>query len=173
MSQSLPLAEAYHQLGCVYIETGEYSKAEQLFRDCVEIRVRLLGEDHLDIADSVLMLGRVCAKINSPHEAMMYFEQAQLIRKTKLGEKHLEYAEVMREIGAVHEMNGDFKESLKNLNSYLQIRREAVGDDVIVGDVLHNIGSIEFTMQKHNAALKSLATALALFKVLLGDDNLR
>jgi hypothetical protein len=79
----------------------------------------------------------------------------------------------MKEISTVHEMNGDHKESLKNLNMYLQIRREAVGDDTVVGDVLHNIGSIEFTMQKHNAALKSLATALALFKVIIGDDNLR
>jgi tetratricopeptide (TPR) repeat protein len=169
--QSLSVAEINHELGAVYFARGDFARAEELFRDSVEVKVKTLGEDSLEVASTVLFLGRVCLNMNSPDEAMMYFEQARLTKQLHLGDKHLECFEINRDIADTHQAKGEFEESLACYNSYLRARRSASGDDEIVADPLYSIGHIEQKLARLDEALKSFASALALYRVLLGDDH--
>jgi len=169
--QSLLVAEINHELGVVHFARGDFTKAEELFRESVEVKVNLLGEDSLEAASTVLLLGRVCLKMNSPDEATMYFEQARLIKQLHLGDTHIECLEISRDIGHAHEVKGEFEESLSCYNSYLRTRRSAADDDEVVGDLLYSIGDLEHKLKRQDDALKSFASALVLYRALLGNDH--
>jgi tetratricopeptide (TPR) repeat protein len=170
-SNSIAIAKINHGLGQVFYAMGDYRRAEEFFRDCVEAMVAELGEDHLEVANAVLSLGMTCTKLNSPDEANMYFEQARLTKQQHLGDGNLEVAEIGLEIGRANVVKKEYEEALQCFQSYLRIRRVAVGDDVLVCNVLHEIGCAEHSLGRHDAALKSLASALALYRVLLGDED--
>ena len=171
--ENLDFAKVNHGLGEVYFARGDYRRAEEFFRDSVEVMVSLLGEDHLDVANAVLTLGRTCNKLNSPDEATMYFEQARLTKQHHLGDTHFEVIEIDLEIGRAHAVKKEYEEALQFFQSYLRARRAAVGDDVLVCDILHEIGTAEYDLGRCDAALKSLASALALYRVLLGDEQIQ
>ena len=170
-NHSLVVAEINHELGAVHFARGDFSRAEELFRESVEVKVKALGEDSLEVASTVHFLGRVCLKMNSPDEANMYFEQARLTKQLRLGETHLECFEITRDIGLAHEAKGELEESLTCYNSYLRARRSSTGDDEVVSDLLYSIGHVEHLLKRQDDSLKSFASALALYRVLLGDDH--
>ena len=170
-NHSLVVAEINHELGAVHFARGDFSRAEELFRESVEVKVKALGEDSLEVASTVHFLGRVCLKMNSPDEANMYFEQARLTKQLRLGETHLECFEITYDIGQAHEAKGELEESLTCYNSYLRARRSSAGDDEVVSDILYCIGHVEYLLKRSDDSLKSFASALALYRVLLGDDH--
>jgi tetratricopeptide (TPR) repeat protein len=171
--EDIEAAKVNHGLGEVYFALGDYRRAEEYFRDSVEVLVSHLGENHTDVANSVLALGRTCIKLNSPDEATMYFEQAKLTKQHHLGDAHIEVQEISLEIGHVHAMKKEFDEALQYYQAYLRARRAAVGDDVLVCDILLEIGTVESELKRYDEALKSLASALALYRVLLGDEQIQ
>ncbi|MHC5672516.1 tetratricopeptide repeat protein [Nostoc sp.] len=49
-SVRLLIATIYHHLAALYSKQGRYSQAEPLSKKALELRQRLLGEEHLDVA---------------------------------------------------------------------------------------------------------------------------
>jgi len=169
----LATAKVNNGLGEVYFAKKDYGKAEEYFRDSVEVLVSHLGEDHLQVANAVLSLGRTCTKLNSPDEAIMYFEQARLTKQMRLGDDHLEVSEISLEIGRAHVAKKEFDEALLCFQSHLRARRAVVEDDELACDIIVEIGNVEYELKRLDTALKSLASALTLYRVILGDEHLK
>lgn len=171
--ENLDSARVNNGIGEVYYAKGDYGKAEEYFRDGVEVLVSNLGEDHLTVANAVLSLGRTCTKLSSPDEAIMYFEQARLTKQMRLGDDHLEVSDINLEMGRAYAVKKDYEEALQCFQSYLRARRALLEDDEVACDTMLEIGLVQQDLKREDAALQSFASALTLYRVILGDEHVK
>jgi tetratricopeptide (TPR) repeat protein len=67
---------------------GDYSRAEPLFRQALEITKKVLGEEHPHFATSLNNLGSLYDSMGDYSRAEPLYRQALEIKKKVLGEEH-------------------------------------------------------------------------------------
>ncbi|MEG3440445.1 tetratricopeptide repeat protein, partial [Pannus brasiliensis CCIBt3594] len=77
-----------NNLAYLYRETGRYGEAEPLYRQALEMRKRLLGEEHPDVATSLNNLAYLYRETGRYGEAEPLYRQALEMGKRLLGEEH-------------------------------------------------------------------------------------
>ena len=53
------MAASYNNIGMVYDSQGKYEEALEVYQKALEIRTRVFGSDHPDVANSYLGIGNV------------------------------------------------------------------------------------------------------------------
>jgi len=53
------VAASYNNIGMVYDSQGKYEEALEVYQKALEIRTRVFGSDHPDVANSCLGIGNV------------------------------------------------------------------------------------------------------------------
>ncbi len=103
----------------VYADLGEYERAEGMGRRALEIKRRLLGTNHLEVAEALHDLARAETGRGKYPEAEALAREALAIRSELLGNSHVETAHSLDELGTVllkrdkwREAENAFKESL-------------------------------------------------------------
>ncbi|MDF5726005.1 MAG: tetratricopeptide repeat protein [Rhizonema sp. PD37] len=82
------LASSLNNLAYLYNSHGKYSEAEPLLVEALELRKRLLGEDHPDVATSLNNLASLYKSQGLYSEAEPLYLQALEIRERGLGANH-------------------------------------------------------------------------------------
>jgi tetratricopeptide (TPR) repeat protein len=97
------LAVSLNNLAAVYHTQGKYSMAEPHYLRALEIRKRILGDEHKDIASNLYNLAVLYSAKKDYDKAEGYYLQALAIREKALGDKHPDlqpilksFAELMR-----------------------------------------------------------------------------
>ena len=67
---------------------GNYSSAEELFREAAALQEQTLGPDHPDLANTLNNLGVVCEMADNPIDAEHYFRRAYTIATATLAPDH-------------------------------------------------------------------------------------
>uniref|UniRef100_UPI000A752B74 tetratricopeptide repeat protein n=1 Tax=Geitlerinema sp. PCC 9228 TaxID=111611 RepID=UPI000A752B74 len=75
-------------LAGLYQSQGRYEEAEPLYRQALEMRKRLLGEQHPDVATSLNNLAELYRSQGRYDEAEPLYRQALEMFKRLLGEQH-------------------------------------------------------------------------------------
>ena len=75
-------------LGIVYRNLGQYSKAKENYEKALIIKKEIYGEKHGDVAASYNDLGIVYSDLGQYSEGKEYFEKAFIIRKEIYGDQH-------------------------------------------------------------------------------------
>src|SRR5713226_2718129 len=84
-------AELYQGVESLY-EQGRYHEALPQAKHSVAIRQKILGQNHLDLADSLSYLAQLYRVLGDYTKALPLFEQAREVARNLLGENHPEYA---------------------------------------------------------------------------------
>ena len=82
------MAKSINNLAVLYNNQGKYSKAEILYKQALELRKNLLGEDHPDIAESLNNLAYLYHTQGRYLEGETLYLQALELFKNLLGEDH-------------------------------------------------------------------------------------
>jgi tetratricopeptide (TPR) repeat protein len=119
-------AEYNHQLGSVYYNMGEYSKALSSYERSLEIRKIALPPNHPDFATSYNNIGSVYANMGEYSKALSSYERSLEIRKIALPPNHPDLATSYNNIGSVYANMGEYSKALSYYEKAQQILQQSL-----------------------------------------------
>jgi len=145
-------AELRYTLGDIYWDLGDLAEAEPMHRKALQIRERVLGREHADVARSMHRLGRVLWRRGQLAEAESIAEEGVAIQRRMLGNQSLELAMSLNDLSAVLTSRNKLDEAEVILREALAIQRRPGGpDNLELAETLDNLRYV-FTMQVRNGA---------------------
>lgn len=128
--ETLPVAEIYTDIGSVYLETGDLSKARNFLGESLNI-MRSKVPHAILTAETLHLLGKVMKNMNYNDEALAYFQDALEIRRRPVDIDDIGVADVLSEIGSIYEHSKNYEQSLELHKKALRIREDILGESVI------------------------------------------
>ncbi|MEM7351391.1 MAG: serine/threonine-protein kinase [Acidobacteriota bacterium] len=140
--QPLTRAAVLSSVGRVYRNLGHYDQAQSHLKEAVAIRREMLGNDHLDVADSLIELADLL-ELRHDHDAVSLFEQALRIQESTLGKSHPAIARTLNKLGTVHGNLGELDQARSSLTRAIEISEETF--DHHHPDLAASLGSLAWT----------------------------
>ncbi|CAF1568561.1 unnamed protein product, partial [Rotaria sordida] len=149
-------AEYSHQLGQVYNDMGEYSKALSSYEISLEILKIALPPNHPDLASSYNGIGIVYSHMGEYSKALSSYVRSLEIRKIALPPNHPDFAQSYGNIGIVYKNMGEYSKALSSYEISLEILKIALPPNHpgLAGSY-NNIGSVYKNMGEYSKALSS------------------
>jgi len=152
--------------------TGKFEEAVKRLNECLEIREKIWGENHEDVAIVHLRFGYTYFNQGKYDEAHKAFEKCISINTACKNENTLNVAKSYNNIGVILETQRKYEEALKNFKKALQIYLNLYGEDYpYVADQYNNIGNIFFGQEKFSEANDYYYKALKIKKKYHGENS--
>ncbi|MBI4509406.1 MAG: serine/threonine protein kinase [Deltaproteobacteria bacterium] len=165
-------AELLHNKSLVSYSHGKYDEARKLREEALNLRLKELPADHLDIATSYNHLAMVLTEEGKYKEAEGYHRQALEIRAKALGPEHPLVADSRNNLGAVLYHAGRYEEAKVHYERALTIRERALGPEHRdVATTLNNLGGLYQDLGKTKEARLAYERALATWEKALGPTH--
>jgi len=134
--------------GAVLRSAGRYREALELADRVLEIRERVLGPDHPDVARAHIGRAAALTELGRDEEAMDHQRRALAILERVFGPDHFDVAQVLTDMAATEYMIGRFSDAVAHAERGLAIRTAVYGADdrrsasnhTILGAVLQDLG---------------------------------
>lgn len=142
---------------------AKYEKAITLNRTLLDLREKVLGEEHPDTATSINIMGAIHHIQGNFERALEYYLKALAMREKVLGEEHPDTAGSYNNIGNIYTNQGDYEQALEFFFKSLAIREKVLG--VAHPDTAqshNNIGNIYAYRGDYKRALEYHCKALAI-----------
>jgi CHAT domain-containing protein len=151
---------------------GNYTQAEQMYKQALAIRKKVLGEDHPDYAISLNNLAVLYESMGNYGEAWPLFKQSLTIIKRFLGEDHPDYATSLNNLAALYESMGNYAEAEPLYKEALAITKKILGEDHLdYATSLNNLAALYYVLGNYAQAETFFKLALAIIKRFLGEDH--
>ncbi|CAF4214492.1 unnamed protein product, partial [Rotaria sordida] len=161
-----------HQLGKLYYNMGEYSKALSSFERALEIWKIALPPNHPDLASSYLNIGSVYYSMGEYSKALSSYERSLEIRKIALPPNHPDLASSYQGIGSVYDNMGEYSKALSSYERSLEIQKIALPPNhPDLAASYNNIGSVYDNMGDYSKALSSYERSLEIQKIALPPNH--
>lgn len=165
-------AELKGLIGRLYLELGNYERAQQMQRAAVVLNERLHGPESEETATALNDLGNAFWRDRKLAEAQAAYESALAIRRRLFRNDHADVAETLNNLGAVYRRQQRLAESESLTRESLQIRRRLFGNEhLAVADSLRNLCIILGDRGKREEAESTAREMLALRRRLLGNEH--
>lgn len=107
------------------------SEALDLIKRAVEIKEKALGAEHLDVADSLMILGSILQRRGLYAEAQPVLERTLAILRGSLGESDIRVGKAEHNIGSFFNRTGDLEKAESHLKNALRIFEKAEGPESV------------------------------------------
>jgi len=159
------------QVAALY-QQGRYTDAVPLAQQAVEIRKRVLGEDHPDYAASLNVLAELYASQGRYAEAEPLYKRSLAIREKALGPNHLDVAKTLNGLVRLYALQDRDAESERSCKRMLTVCEKALGPDhPELATILNSLGVFYYGLRKDYLALPLYQRALAIREKALGPDH--
>ena len=168
---SLTRADLLNQLGQAYESHINYAKAEQAYKESLDIYSTLnqlseKAELLNNLAGLYLLQGRYA-------EAEPLYKQALLLRQELLGDRHPDVATSLNNLAMLYSSQGRYAEAEPLLKQALALLQELLGDKhPNIASSLNNLAMLYYSQGRYAEAEPLYLHALALRQELLGDKHL-
>jgi len=164
-------AELRETIGRVYLEVGDYAKAEAMQRRAVELRRALPGSNQLQVAMSLNRLTAIIENLGEYVEAEKLAREALTIQTNLLGVEHVDVAWTLNSLAIQLLRQGRKDEAKALFLQVLDLRLKLLGPDHRdVANTLANLSSF-ITSSDPVEAERMLRQALGILKKLFGDEH--
>ncbi|CAF1052073.1 unnamed protein product [Rotaria sordida] len=161
-----------HQLGKVYDNMGEYSKALSSYERALEIWKIALPPNHPDLAVAYLNIGNVYNNMGEYSKALSSYERSLEIRKIALPPNHPDFAQSYNNIGSVYYNMGEYSKALSSYERSLEIKKIALPPNhPDFAQSYNNIGNVYYNMGEYSKALSSYERSLEIRKIALPPNH--
>jgi tetratricopeptide (TPR) repeat protein len=172
--ESIQVAEDINNIATVYINRGDWKRAEEGLRESLAIYRKALGdkanesEDFAAAINNLAMLLKFERKIS---EALpLYMESTSITRKI-FGPTHPHLASSLNNLGMLYMEVKNYPEAERLLQEALSIDRKALGDSRAVAITLSNLGSLSFERGQLSLSENYHRQALAVAEKQYGENN--
>ncbi|MFC1851233.1 tetratricopeptide repeat protein [candidate division CSSED10-310 bacterium] len=167
-------ASLYDTYGRTYNHLGLYEKSYQFLQNALDVRTRVLGENHPDTLLSVKHLATVCRELGHFDQAEKLLLQTIQWQSRHLGKNHVDTLESRYKLATVFREQDQHEKAEKLHRSVLQARVRLLGQDH--PDTLtsmHNLACALGDQKKYDQAVSLFQKTYALRKRVLGEDHPR
>jgi len=126
------IAFILHRIGEYYLSTyflHNYYEAESFMKRCLQIREKIHGEEHPDVAASLLMLAVLYMNHKYYTQAEPLFQRSLAIYEKILGTYHLKTMECLRFSGDFYYRQSKYAEAAKYFERTLAVGEKILGSD--------------------------------------------
>jgi tetratricopeptide (TPR) repeat protein len=103
------MGNGWNAKGLKKAKLGHWQDALNCWDNALEIRIQVLGTQHLDVANTFNNRGIALGKLHRFEAALSSLEQALQIRKLRLGAQDSQVAATMHNLANVHHQAGDLQ----------------------------------------------------------------
>jgi len=168
----LARVEALNSQASQYFRERRYEDAIASIREALAIREKVLGPDHLDVANSLNILGLLYVNQGRYAEAEPLYQRSLAIREKALGADHAEVARVLNNLGTSYIKQGRYTDAEPCFKRSLIILERTFGPEH--GDVataLGNLGLLYSNQGRYAEAEPLYLRELAIREKALGPDH--
>jgi tetratricopeptide (TPR) repeat protein len=166
------LATSLNNLAGIYREKGRYSEAEPLYQQALQIRKRLLGENHPSFATSLNNLAGLYKSTGQYTKAELLYQQALELRKHLLGENHADVAASLNNLALLYDEQGRYDEAEPLYLQSLELGKSLLGEnDPSFALILNNLALLYYHQGRYTEAEPLSQQAIELDKQFLGEEN--
>jgi tetratricopeptide (TPR) repeat protein len=159
-------------IGSFYAGQGNYSLAEPLYRDCLEVARKRLGEEHPDVATSLNNLAALYRSQGKYEEAEPLYRSALEKRKRLLGEQHPDVAMSLNNLALLYSSQGKYEKAEPLYCLALEMSKRLLGEEhPDVATSLNNLAALYSSQGKYEKAEPFYCLALEKRKRLLGEQH--
>jgi serine/threonine-protein kinase len=160
---SLTQALALSQLGHLLMTQGKYTEARESYLQALELREKVLGPEHPDVASSISNLASAAWWMGGYDEAVEKAERAVALQSKALGPEHPEVVKtLMISAGTLAEV-GRYEDALKRHERALELQEKVLGPNhPSVSISLNNIAITLMSMGRYEEARQRSERAMIL-----------
>ena len=171
-SKALDSETIYIDIGNVHSKLGDNEQAKNYYSRALDIHLKKLGPDHVDVATTYNNLGIVHRALGENELAKDYYSRALDIRLKKLGPDHVDVATTYNNLGNVHSDLGENEQAKNYYSRALDIRLKKLGPDhVDVASTYNNLGIVHRALGENELAKDYYSRALDIYLKKLGPDH--
>lgn len=169
---SIGYADVMYQLGKLYQMQGKYSIAEKAYNKTLEVRTRILGEIHADVAAVLSALGVLYTNKGLLLEAKLKFEKALEINRQVYKEDNEYVANILNNIAAINEDLGDFNSAEKLYNDAINFyEKSQKTDTAYAANVYNNLAILYVKRNQPEKAEELFRKALTIRETIFGVNH--
>jgi tetratricopeptide (TPR) repeat protein len=168
------LAQTLSDLGILRRETGDVAGSLPMLEEALAMRRQLRGNDHNEVAISLVELGRAHSTLEQLERAESLFREALLVRQKVLGDEHREVAVSLGDVALVLWNKGELVEAEPFFMRSIAMHRKTVGPDhPNVGQSLANLAQLKVDQGDLVAAESLVRDALSIVRRSFGEKHWR
>ena len=174
MSQVLvqDISERLSSLGKVCEMHCEFNVAKTYFENSLKVRIRLLGDQNVDVATSYSNLALIHHVLGDREQAKEYQQRALAIQLKRLGAEHVSVATSYSNLASIHKGLGDLEQAKKYQQRALAIQLKKLGaEHVSVATSYSNLALIHKDLFDLEQAKEYQQCALAVELKKLGAEH--
>jgi tetratricopeptide (TPR) repeat protein len=153
-------------------QSGNYAKAEPLFRRAIAINENLLGRDHPDVAASLNNLAELLEHKGDSAGAESLLREALEIDREMCGPECPRVATNLANLGKLLQEKGEYVEAEQNLRKALEIDEKALGsDNPQEGICLNELARLYQAKGEYARADPLYRKAISIARKALGPDH--
>ena len=173
LGENNPLvATCLYNLANLYRLQGRHKEAESFCLQSLQIRQKLLSDDHPDTVVSRSLL----AQIHDPNEESKYSESEflRILEQNKclLGDEHHHVAADLNNLACAYLSQGRYVEAEPYFHQSLELQRRLFGNEnQDVAITLYNLSNLYYQIARYDAAESYLTQALEVFEKVYGTNH--
>ncbi|CAF1184274.1 unnamed protein product [Didymodactylos carnosus] len=123
------IATIHNNIGLIYNDMGDYSKALTYYEQALELELKRLGSNHPFVATTYNNIGGVYNEMRDYSKALTYYERALELKLKTLDPNHPDVAAAYNNIGGVCDDMGDYSKALTYYEQALELELKTLGSN--------------------------------------------
>jgi tetratricopeptide (TPR) repeat protein len=169
----LESAATLNNLGILYQEIGKLRDAEIYLEKGLEIRKKVLGENHLEVARSMANLGKLYHEMENYDKAKLLYETSLNIISLNIGKDTIYFAALLTHLGKLYHDQVNYSEAESVQKESLNTLQKLQGINPLhIARSMTNLGKLYHEIGNYREAEIYLEKGLEIREKLLGEDHL-
>lgn len=165
LKRSISMGNGWNAKGLQRAQNGKWEDALRCWINALEIRTQILGEDHIDTANTANNIGIALGKLNRIDEAILYLKQALEIRIHHFGRENSQVAATYHNLGNVFQQGGLLEEAVNCFHESKKLQEKILGPyHVEVARSYVSMGHTYVQAEQYRDAREAYRDALYVFQ---------